>query len=696
MLSALLLTTLLPAQLNPVAPFPRVTTDATTFTEVAPGVEFGEYDLFTDAGPIVVHVLAVAPHTPDLRLDSVLADDQLTSPGETVSSMAQRTGAIAGINGDYFDIGNTNQPTNIVVHDGDLVRTPLKRYALIITADGLPQIVEDGFTGNVTIAGRAVELDAINVMPPPNDGTSLITPAFGPVPAEDNLTLIALAVAQGTPPFCTYRVESIADNTARSGAGYYLAVGLNAYGSAGVPNPGDAVTATGDLSPVRLATVVAAVGGGPLLLDGGEYVEDPDGPNGPDFDKLIPESGAAVAPDGTLFLIEVDGREPEHSVGVTRPEMAELMRAFGAMRGMALDGGGSSELVARMPAQTQASFQGEPSDGHERKIADGIFVYDDATPMPAAQIVAMPQAVHAMSGARVALQDAYADARGRVVALGDPIDYRVDPASLGRVEDGVFVAGTPGDGNIVLTGDSFMHTIPVEVAADPARVEILPPDPSAPTNGNVRLSARAFDAFGYPLALSDDLPWRALHGSIDTRGSLTVGTQDALVSLLLGDHLANAAVAVGYHDVPLDASNPHVMTVPRGGDASVSAGDGCAGCLELHYALGAQERAAYIVLESTLPPDSVDVAFTLQDDGKGALLKVALRNALNEEVLLPAAALDSAGRQNVVVHLPPALSQPTRLTAIYVIGRNAAASISGRVVISNLHAVAAGTRITRQ
>ena len=54
----------------------------------------------------------------------------MISSGETVSAMAARTGAVAGINADYFDIGNTNQPLNVVVRDGALLRTPSKRAAI--------------------------------------------------------------------------------------------------------------------------------------------------------------------------------------------------------------------------------------------------------------------------------------------------------------------------------------------------------------------------------------------------------------------------------------------------------------------------------------------------------------------------------------------------------------------------------------
>ena len=74
------------------------------------------------------------------------------------------------------------------------------------------------------------------------------------------------------------------------------------------------------------------------------------------------------------------------------------------------------------------------------------------------------------------------------------------------------------------------------------------------------------------------------------------------------------------------------MTVPRGGDGSVGPSPECATCTQLHYALGPQERAAYLVTDVTLPQGSVAVAFDVFDDGGGEQLKLALRNAINEEV----------------------------------------------------------------
>src|SRR5215469_12824099 len=134
----------------PEAPFSHVISAPRTAERVTPGVEYAQYSMATELGPMVVNVLALAPNHPEIRVDAVLAHDALTSGGETVSSMAQRTGAIAGINGDYFDIGATNQPTNIVVRTRTLLRTPRKRYALFITDQG-PQIAETAFTGQLQI-----------------------------------------------------------------------------------------------------------------------------------------------------------------------------------------------------------------------------------------------------------------------------------------------------------------------------------------------------------------------------------------------------------------------------------------------------------------------------------------------------------------------------------------------------------------
>ena len=179
----------LPARIAPDAPFPRILQEAPTIESIAPGVEYANYQLETEVGPLSIHVIAVDPHRSDIKLGTVLADDALESRGETIGSMAHRTRAVAGINADFFDIGNTNRPIGIVVRAGALLQLPYKRYALAITRTGLAQIAEFTFSGEIEIDQRTMPLEGIDELPQ-NGGLSLLTPAYGHVRPQDDVTFV--------------------------------------------------------------------------------------------------------------------------------------------------------------------------------------------------------------------------------------------------------------------------------------------------------------------------------------------------------------------------------------------------------------------------------------------------------------------------------------------------------------------------
>ena len=172
----------------------------------------------------------------------------------------------------------------------------------------------------------------------------------------------------------------------------------------------------------------------------GEWYDDSDAPYRQENFKRMPCSGAAVTPDGRLFLIEVDGRQPEVSVGVTRREFAALMRAFGATEGLLLDGGGSSTLVVRRLGDALADVVNSPSDGKERPVADGLFVYSSAPVGPPVRLVARPGIIRALDGAEVPLRVAAVDAADNVANDGAAIGGSVEPSALGTFRDGEFVA----------------------------------------------------------------------------------------------------------------------------------------------------------------------------------------------------------------------------------------------------------------
>jgi hypothetical protein len=76
-----------------------------------------------------------------------------------------------------------------------------------------------------------------------------------------------------------------------------------------------------------------------------------------------PRTAMGISKDGTrLFLLVVDGRRQQYSIGFTRQEVGLFLQTFGAANGMLCDEGGSSCMWVR-------KFNGivnSPSDGMER------------------------------------------------------------------------------------------------------------------------------------------------------------------------------------------------------------------------------------------------------------------------------------------------------------------------------------------
>jgi exopolysaccharide biosynthesis protein len=677
----------LPLHLDLQAPFPHVLLQAPSIESIAPGVEYGDYELWSDEGPISVHVIAADLRDPGVHVGTVLADDVLGPDPETVSSMAQRTGAIAGINGDYFDIGRTNHPTNIVVRDGVLIRTPRKRYALAILDSAAARFAEFSFSGSVQIGTQASALDGINVMP--SEGTvTLLTPSFGPIDSASGVTLVGLQPT-GAVPIGPYRITSFVQDDAPQPAGYYLAIAANS--GFAFPNAGDTLVVNGTLAPVPLSEISAAVGGGPLILQDGHSFDDPDGPRGGAFDHRIPSSGAALEPDGTLLLIEVDGRQPERSVGLTRPQFAALMLALGAQDGMAFDGGGSSEMAVQLSGEPDSVLVSSPSDGIERRVADGLFIYNTSPIGAATRVAADPETIRAVPGATVPLHLETTDGNDHPVSVQAPVEATVEPSSLGTIANGAFVAAEPGTGTIRLRAGDVTGSIRVWVDATPARVAILPPSPNVDPGESVALQVRAFDASGYELALPSKLDWSASAGSIDDDGRFTAATGDADVRVAVGSLIATTRVTVGSHEQQIEAPQQvSFLTFPGGGPGEATVDPACAGCFRLQYAIGSQERVAYAMLERPLPDRTVGIRFELQDDGSGAVLRVALRNAIDEQILVTATTLDQPGRRTVIVRFPSGILQPVRLVGFYTIGTASVPEPKGAIVIGGVRALVAG------
>jgi hypothetical protein len=84
-----------------------------------------------------------------------------------------------------------------------------------------------------------------------------------------------------------------------------------------------------------------------------------------------------------LILATVASPRGSSSYGVDENQMSQVMVRLGADRSYALDGGGSTELVARMHGQRKLSIRTRRNGEPERRIPVGIGVYS----LPKSQLV---------------------------------------------------------------------------------------------------------------------------------------------------------------------------------------------------------------------------------------------------------------------------------------------------------------------
>src|SRR5438309_1023219 len=142
----------------------------------------------------------------------------------SVSSMVARSGAIAGVNADFFDIHGSGMPLNIVVRDGELLRSPTDRVALAVRKDGSIRIGRFTWTGTVVLpkTGESHALVGYNAGLP-SDGLMVISAVRGygaPVP-EPGMRQAVAELMPGGPPRSRVGPQKVTDAPGTDAPGLY-------------------------------------------------------------------------------------------------------------------------------------------------------------------------------------------------------------------------------------------------------------------------------------------------------------------------------------------------------------------------------------------------------------------------------------------------------------------------------------------
>ncbi|WP_330456432.1 phosphodiester glycosidase family protein [Streptomyces sp. NBC_00820] len=366
---------------------------------LAPGVTYRQFDVPAAAGTAHAHLLTVELDNPHVHLD--LLYPGAVAARATVSRLADSAGAIAGVNGDFFNISETQHPgveatgapVGPAVADGRVLKAAVpkgQRFGpalppgtttqdvLGVGTDRRARMDRLGLVGSVVTPVERLPLQGLNQYALPQNSVGAFTASWGSASRVRATCGTDTDRAAACSPD-TYevtvrdgRVVSAADTPGSGsiGAGTTVLVGREA-GAQRLRklSVGDPVTVTHDLVAASArAPFEFAIGGYPVLRDGKPL-------SGLDDSTSAVRTVVGFAGDGhRMLILALDGAVAYRS-GMTIAEEASTLRTLGATDAFNLDGGGSSEMVTRASGEQAVTVRNHPSGGAERPVANGVGVF---------------------------------------------------------------------------------------------------------------------------------------------------------------------------------------------------------------------------------------------------------------------------------------------------------------------------------
>lgn len=309
------------------------------------------------------------PKSKSLRLEIELAGNQVQNR-EKLSDICKRKNAILGINGGFFKIDG--EPVGALMIDGVLISEPtLQRGCFGWNERGKFIFGKTEWEGALESqeSRLVIKIDGLN-RKPVGDELILYTSFYGDyVDTKGNGTVVT--VRKGG--ISSLRESSEREPIPNDG---FIVIG---YGEKGryLSNLviGERLAVKAFLIPEKASPIWREVRfliqGGPTLIYDGKITNYDENFNESLLNKKHPRTIIGETDDGNLILMVIDGRNPNHSEGLTIEELKMLLKNMGLKNALNLDGGGSSTFYFN------GRLYNTPSDGKEREISYALILLKD-------------------------------------------------------------------------------------------------------------------------------------------------------------------------------------------------------------------------------------------------------------------------------------------------------------------------------
>lgn len=294
--------------------------------------------------PIKINIIEVNTKlNPNIEISPQLASEKLKNRA-TIRTIANRNNSIAAINGTYFK-PQTGVPLGTLMINKKVYTGPI--YNRVALGIGKNEFKMEQFqlSSKITSENKTINIDNINQPRMLSTYVLLYTPDWGET--------------SPTPPKYGINI-TIQDNK----------ITAISNGSTLIPTNGYVISGPkAKLEPFFSAKKVEIdiktlpqweninhiISGGPYLVKDGSIYIDVTAQKLNAITGKNPRTAVGYTDNNEFIMVTVDGRE-QNSVGMTLGELARMMKEFGCINAMNLDGGGSSVMyiqgkIVNTPAQ---------------------------------------------------------------------------------------------------------------------------------------------------------------------------------------------------------------------------------------------------------------------------------------------------------------------------------------------------------
>ena len=663
--------------------------DDVTKEIVTKGVTYEKNHRLNTEGWQDIHVLKVDLNDPNLAIAPVESKTELGLK-ETVLKMVSESGAVAGVNADFFGMkGEYSASFGPVIKDGEIQSVGTdrnlgkKEYStFFLDEEGNPfidflTIQADFYANNY----YHLELASLNK----------ITGMEYPIYFDRNGAETTADLDKRFPEL----VKFVIDNnviTKISAKGETVTVPENGYLIILNGNYYDDVSQyyqvgqTADLrikSSLDLEKIQTAISGAGKILADGEIPADP----GLVITGRQPRTALGISQDkSTLILMVVDGRT--HSIGATHDEMAWLMREYGAYNAMHLDGGGSSTMVVKTKEDSQVEVKNTVSDGAQRKVMNSLGVFNNGPKGPTAHLELTPSAQRAFVGNPVTINAAgYDEYYHKTDVPSSEIVYTVTGGE-GTVSGNSIMPTSPGNITVTASWNGITAQITFEsmtIAALSPSINSIVLSREGESSQPIGFTGISTDGFtgdingGVSYTLSDET-LGTMNGNIFTAsktGSGYLTCQFGNVVCYIPISVMDSAVVVNsFEDVSSVNFSGYPSNVTGGiGLSDTKYNDGMHS-LALQYTFGASDstQAAYALFGSSgkIGGEPAAIRLSVFGNGSGHWLRGKLRDSAGKEYILDFTKnINWNGTwQDVTAAVPAGAAYPVTLENVYAVSLN--------------------------